>query len=146
MSVGGSTFPCNLRDGIEGMSHTLAFLYPGKSPTVSFNKGLMNLRASLNVIINTKIELDYQEPQPVTLLTPVYFRNHFKITICTFRPPLWSSGQNSWLHIHRSGIDPRLYKFLREVMGLERGPLSLVSTIEELLERKSSGSGLENRD
>jgi hypothetical protein len=31
----------------------------------------------------------------------------------------------------------------REVVGLERGPLSLVSTIEELLERKSSGSGLE---
>jgi hypothetical protein len=29
---------------------------------------------------------------------------------------------------------------------LERGPLSLVSTIEELLERKSSGSGLESRD
>jgi hypothetical protein len=26
---------------------------------------------------------------------------------------------------------------------LERGPLSLVSTIEELLERKSNGSGLE---
>jgi hypothetical protein len=31
-------------------------------------------------------------------------------------------------------------------VGLERGPLSLVSTIEELLGRKSSGSGLENRD
>jgi hypothetical protein len=30
-------------------------------------------------------------------------------------------------------------------VGLERGPHSLVSTIEEL-ERKSSGSGLENRD
>jgi hypothetical protein len=30
-------------------------------------------------------------------------------------------------------------------VGLERGPLSLVSTTEELLERKSSGSGLENR-
>jgi hypothetical protein len=29
-------------------------------------------------------------------------------------------------------------------MGLERGPLSLVSTIEELLERNSNGSGLEN--
>jgi hypothetical protein len=28
-------------------------------------------------------------------------------------------------------------------VGLERGPLSLLSTIEELLERKSSGSGLE---
>jgi hypothetical protein len=31
-------------------------------------------------------------------------------------------------------------------MGLERGPFSLVSAIEELLERKSSGFGLENRD
>jgi hypothetical protein len=31
-------------------------------------------------------------------------------------------------------------------VGLERDPLSLVNTGEELLERKSSGSGLENRD
>jgi hypothetical protein len=31
-------------------------------------------------------------------------------------------------------------------VGLERGPLSLVSTIEELLERNSSGSGLEIRE
>jgi hypothetical protein len=31
-------------------------------------------------------------------------------------------------------------------MGLERSPLSLVSTTEELLGRKSSGSGLESRD
>jgi hypothetical protein len=31
-------------------------------------------------------------------------------------------------------------------VGLERGPLSLVSTIEELFGRKSSGSGLESRE
>jgi hypothetical protein len=31
-------------------------------------------------------------------------------------------------------------------VGLKRGALSLVSTTEELLERKSSGSGLENRE
>jgi hypothetical protein len=31
-------------------------------------------------------------------------------------------------------------------MGLERGPLSLVSTVEELLERKCSGSGLERQE
>jgi hypothetical protein len=31
-------------------------------------------------------------------------------------------------------------------MGMERGPLSIVSTIEELLERKSSGSGLESQE
>jgi hypothetical protein len=34
----------------------------------------------------------------------------------------------------------------KKVVGLERGPLSLVSTIEELLERKSGGSGLESRE
>jgi hypothetical protein len=34
----------------------------------------------------------------------------------------------------------------KKVVGLERGPLSLVSTTEELLGRKSSGSGLENRE
>jgi hypothetical protein len=32
------------------------------------------------------------------------------------------------------------------MLGLEQGPLSLVSATEELLERKSSGSGLENQD
>jgi hypothetical protein len=31
-------------------------------------------------------------------------------------------------------------------VGLERGPFSLVSTIEELLGRKSGGSGLESRE
>jgi hypothetical protein len=31
-------------------------------------------------------------------------------------------------------------------VGLEWGPLILVSTVEELLERKSSGSGLEHRE
>jgi hypothetical protein len=43
------------------------------------------------------------------------------------------------------GLDFRSYRIFWEVVGLERGPLSLVSTIEELLERKSSSSGLESR-
>jgi hypothetical protein len=42
--------------------------------------------------------------------------------------------------------DCRRYQIFWEVVCLERGPLSLLSTIEELLERKSSGFGLENRD
>jgi hypothetical protein len=44
------------------------------------------------------------------------------------------------------GFNSLLYQIFREVVGLERGPLSLVTTIEELLGRKSSGSGLQNRD
>jgi hypothetical protein len=42
-----------------------------------------------------------------------------------------------------SRFDYRRYRIFWEVVGLERGPLSLVSTIEELLETRSSGSGLE---
>jgi hypothetical protein len=60
--------------------------------------------------------------------------------------PLWSSGHSSWRQIQRSGFDFRCYQIFWEVLGLEWGPLSLVSTIEELLERKSSGSGLETRE
>jgi hypothetical protein len=58
---------------------------------------------------------------------------------------LWSSGQSFWLQIQRSGFDFRRYQIFW-VVGLERGPPSFVSTIEELLERKISGSGPENRD
>jgi hypothetical protein len=60
-------------------------------------------------------------------------------------PPVWSSGRSFWSRIQRPGFDSRRYQIIWELMGLERGPFSLVSTIEELFETKSSGSGLENR-
>jgi hypothetical protein len=44
------------------------------------------------------------------------------------------------------GFDSHCYQIFWEVVGLERGPLSLVSTAEELLGRTSSGFGLEIRD
>jgi hypothetical protein len=56
------------------------------------------------------------------------------------------SGQNSWLQIQSSGFDSRRYQIFWEVVGLERGPFSLVSATEELHERNRSGSGLENRE
>jgi hypothetical protein len=52
------------------------------------------------------------------------------------RSPLWSSGQSSWLQIKRSWFDSRRYQIFREVVGLEQGPLSLVSTTEGLLGSK----------
>jgi hypothetical protein len=39
------------------------------------------------------------------------------------------------------GFDPRRYPIFWEVVGLKRGPLSLVSITEELIKWKSSGSG-----
>jgi hypothetical protein len=43
------------------------------------------------------------------------------------------------------GFVSRRYHIFCEVMGVERGPVSLVRITEELLERKSS-FGLETRD
>jgi hypothetical protein len=51
-----------------------------------------------------------------------------------------------WLQIQKFGFDSRRYQIFWEVVGLERGPLSLVSTTEELLGRKSSGFGPEIRE
>jgi hypothetical protein len=60
-------------------------------------------------------------------------------------PPLWSSGQSLWLQIQRSRVRfPALVVWV--VVGLERGPLSLVRSIEELLESKEiAAPRLENR-
>jgi hypothetical protein len=46
----------------------------------------------------------------------------------------------------RSGFDFQRYQIFWEVLGLERGPLGFVSTVEGQLGRKSSGSGLESRE
>jgi hypothetical protein len=55
-------------------------------------------------------------------------------------PPLWwSSGQSSWLQIQMSRVRfPAQPNFLRNS--------GFMSTIEELLGRNNSGSGLENRE
>jgi hypothetical protein len=50
-----------------------------------------------------------------------------------------------WLQIRRCGFDSRHYQ-KKKVVGLEWGPLSLVSTTEELLDRKVAGSCPENRE
>jgi hypothetical protein len=66
------------------------------------------------------------------------------LRIITDRPPLWSSGQSSWLQIRRPAVDSRHSQ--KKVVGLELGPLSLVSITEEPLDRKNSGSCLEKRE
>jgi hypothetical protein len=60
--------------------------------------------------------------------------------------PQWLGGIASVVSVsfYRSwgrGFDSRRYQIFWEVVGLERGPLSLVSITKELLEWKSSGSG-----
>jgi hypothetical protein len=53
--------------------------------------------------------------------------------------------KNSWIKIQRFDYSLR-YQIFWGVVGLERGPLSLLSTIEELRGRESRGSGIENRE
>jgi hypothetical protein len=94
----------------------------------------------LNEIRNINRQTDI--PKNVFIFTP-----NFTLHISAVGLTLWFSGHSSWLQIQRSRFDSRRYQIFWEVAGLERGPLSLVSTTEELLGRKKiSGSGLENRE
>jgi hypothetical protein len=68
------------------------------------------------------------------LILPTFQAIIIILLFYSFWPPLWSSGQSSWLQIRRPGFDSRHYQ--KNVVGLERGPLSLVSTTKELLDRK----------
>jgi hypothetical protein len=61
------------------------------------------------------------------------------ITLSRYGSPLWSSGQEFL------ATDPEVRLFWG-VVCLERGPLSLLSTVEELLERKNGASGQGNRE
>jgi hypothetical protein len=81
-----------------------------------------------------------------TELNGVWVNQCFVYVIMEIRPPLWSTGQSSWLQTHRSGFNSRRYQIFWVVVSLERDPLSLVSAIQELLERKRSCSGLKIRD
>jgi hypothetical protein len=95
--------------------------------------------------------LGYMQPPPHTLSwhCPYLARPRENFTF-TFTLPgkdcLCCPVVSFWLQIQRSGTDSRHYQIFWEVVDLERGPLSLVGTIEDLLERKNSGSGLENRE
>jgi hypothetical protein len=71
---------------------------------------------------------------------------HATSLVFVITKPLWYSGQSSWLQIQRSWFDSRRYHIFWDVVGLERGPLSLVSTIAELLGRKTSSSHLGTRE
>jgi hypothetical protein len=52
-------------------------------------------------------------------------------------PPLWSSGQEFLATDPEARVRfPALPKKKKKEVDLERGPLSLVSTTEELLDRK----------
>jgi hypothetical protein len=56
------------------------------------------------------------------------------------RPPLWSSGQSSWLLTQRSRVRSRRYHIFWVVVGLEQGPLSPCEDKWEATWKKTSGA------
>jgi hypothetical protein len=70
---------------------------------------------------------------------------HIYIYIYIYIYIVWSRGRSSCLQIQRSGFDSRLYQTFLRSSGSGTGFISLVSTIEKLLGRNSSGSDVENR-
>jgi hypothetical protein len=66
----------------------------------------------------------------------------FSCSLC--RPPLWSSGQSSWLQIRRQGFDSRHYQ--KKSSGSGTGSTQPREYNWGATWQKSSGSCLENRE
>jgi hypothetical protein len=87
-------------------------------------------------------------------LTFLRYVSPLRICTCNLWFTLFSTQCKRWgslcgimvrgLQVQRSGFDSRRYHILWEVVGLERCPFRLVSTIEELLGRNISCFGPEN--
>jgi hypothetical protein len=105
---------------------------------------------SLQQRINIKfcVRIGKNTSKPLALLTLAYDEYAMKKsnvlngigksrTACVVRVPCYRSGGPEF--------DSRRYQIFWELVDLERGLLSLVSTTDELLGKKSSGSSLENR-
>jgi hypothetical protein len=77
-----------------------------------------------------------------------FFFDHYiaDVWLCLFCLMLLNSSFQKESGVQRSGFDSRHYQIFWVVVTMERDPLSLVSTTEELLGRRSNGSGLENRE
>jgi hypothetical protein len=91
--------------------------------------------SALSLLILCKLSFPIVGSKMSSLPT-LALKSHKQMFIC-------SSGQSSWLQIRRSWVRFPGTTRKKKVVGLERGPLSLVSTTEEVLGRNSSGSGLE---
>jgi hypothetical protein len=63
----------------------------------------------------------------------IYYSKRY-LNVVYFEKLLHSSGQSSRLQIRKPGFDSRHYQ--KKAVALERVPLILVSTTEELLDRK----------
>jgi hypothetical protein len=107
---------------------------------------LLNLLSKMLKQLSTKLMTRAQIIRRIWKCYEVVYTIFLQKLYLVTLSPLWSSGQSSWLQTQRSRFDSRRYQSFWEVVGLERDPLSFVSTNEGLLERKTSGSGLENRD
>jgi hypothetical protein len=93
---------------------------------MAFAKVWLMYNCGLSIITAKNISLNYF-PFPS-------FQNNLEHSSIGNWPPLWSSGQSSWLQIRRPGFDSPHYQ--KKVVGLKWGPLSHASTTEELLDRK----------
>ena len=73
-------------------------------------------------------------PHSVAVLGVDRITSTYGVVYAHVGPPLWSSGQSFWLQIQRFRVRfPALPDFLSS-SGSGTGPLSLVRSIEELLE------------
>jgi hypothetical protein len=88
-------------------------------------------KGSIRGLNSTGSMILYAEPKSNNRDCILVCKNINGILLPKFRLPLWSSGQSSWLQIPKSGFYSQHYQIICEVLGLERGQLSLVSYLKK---------------
>jgi hypothetical protein len=139
---------------VSGQLHVYAALTTGKSHWYPLDSRLGGPRGRCGIYGEVKF-LTLSALRPRTLGRPSRSQSLYRMGYSGFswsfmrnimpRQTLWSIGQSPWLQIQTCGFDSRSDQIFW-VEGLERGPLNLGRTIEELLGRKCSGSDLKNRE
>jgi hypothetical protein len=86
-----------------------------------YAKRLSTIRNTALAWSNLQLEAVENRQSPMIILAGALGR---RLEGSQWWPPLWSSGQSSWLQIQRPRFDSRRCHILWEVVGLERGPLN----------------------
>jgi hypothetical protein len=124
-------------------SFSFFFLYPGFGNShIRVVKYLLNVT---NIFETQIIRLKIHIFSEFTVFHAKLKSKYFTTYIYFEWPPLWSSGQNVWLLTGAPGSILCVARFFRAAVGLERGPLSLVSNLRSYLEEIVAAPGLQNR-
>jgi hypothetical protein len=116
------SFPSSIIAGVSKLVRRLWNLaISNEIYEIKLHYGVRTLFELWDEIWRLSQHLRFSEGHNLAPIFPWHFSNRINFNLYVFcgRPPLWSSGQSSWLQIRKPGFDSRHYQE-KKVVGLER--------------------------